>query len=777
MRSTPAARRQLALPTTVLLLFAVSTVVLRVTAHSLATKRTCTVPAATLTFDCDSECNTKYQPCWHNASLTATADSCMYECYNIYYYDASQSEFVFLVPYGTWKSAQQIASGDTSSDASDSASGTNDTTKYISKNNNYLTTVDALLLPSTTTSVSISGGSYFRTNTVKGRVSNVTFADDFLTTQTQVQNVYLGNLNLAPTLAKMTTILPPSVKTIDFTNGLLTTFPADFAQFATLQELTLTNNYIATVDASSAIDTISLLAVNLNNVSYFDAVFKNATLVALSVNALTEFPAVFTQYPRLDTLYLDHNSISAVESSHAVQSVTSLYLGVNQITTFEAVFPSLTFLDLRQNNLTEIPAAIFQHKKLTTLNLAGNPLKNLTLTNSQAAFLINLKNLTFDGTVFKDCFVSEQKDVQGTRFCIVAGGDNGVDNSGGSSTGLIIGIVCGIVALIAVAAFFCLRARRNRKNQDTYNGTAQSQGTSASGTTTASLWNDAALLSVKVSADDIEDIKPIGKGAYGDVWLVKYRNSRLLASKRLRKGETSQSKTQNFIEEIKLVAKLEHPKIVQFVGAAWTIEADLQALFEYMEGGDLRMYLDNPRTSSVWTHEKLQIAIDIAEALVYVHSFSPPLVHRDIKSRNILLSAELEAKLTDFGASRYRSEENTMTSGVGTGRWLAPEVISGSSDYGPPADIFSFGAMLTELDSHQLPYDEVRGPNGGNLVDVALLQMISTGQVTPGFTSSCPDKIVEIGTRCFAFDPTSRPTAAEIAYQLRQIKKSMYTVI
>lgn len=95
---------------------------------------------------------------------------------------------------------------------------------------------------------SISGGSYFRTNTVKGRVSNVTFADDFLTTQTQVQNVYLGNLNLAPTLAKMTTILPPSVKTIDFTNGLLTTFPADFAQFATLQELYVYACYKALVE-------------------------------------------------------------------------------------------------------------------------------------------------------------------------------------------------------------------------------------------------------------------------------------------------------------------------------------------------------------------------------------------------------------------------------------------------------------------------------------------------------------------------------------------------
>lgn len=135
-----------------LLLLAASCLVLHVAARPQATTVTCTVPAKTLSFECDSQCSNKYQPCWHNASRIATADSCMYECYNMYY-DTSQSSFVFLVPYGAWKSAQQIASGDTSSDVSASASGTNDTTKYISKNNDLLTTVDALVLPSTTTSV------------------------------------------------------------------------------------------------------------------------------------------------------------------------------------------------------------------------------------------------------------------------------------------------------------------------------------------------------------------------------------------------------------------------------------------------------------------------------------------------------------------------------------------------------------------------------------------------------------------------------------------------
>lgn len=129
--------------------------------------------------------------------------------------------------------------------------------------------------------------------------------------------------------------------------------------------------------------------------------------------------------------------------------------------------------------------------------------------------------------------------------------------------------------------------------------------------------------------------------------------------------------------------------------------------------------------------------------------------------------------MTDFGASRYCSEKNTTTAETGTGRWLAPEVISRKGDYGPAADIFSFEAVLTELDSYKLPYDEVRGPNGNKLVEVAVLQKVASGELTPAFTASCPKEIVEIGNRCFALDPASRPTPAEVAYALRQIMKSM----
>ncbi|KAG2527851.1 hypothetical protein JM16_002992 [Phytophthora kernoviae] len=282
-----------------------------------------------------------------------------------------------------------------------------------------------------------------------------------------------------------------------------------------------------------------------------------------------------------------------------------------------------------------------------------------------------------------------------------------------------------------------------------------------------SVWHDPQLLALQLKADDIQDMRKIGGGGYADVWLVKYRGTRLLAAKRLRKEYESRQCTQNFVQEIKLVAKFDHPNIVKLVGAAWTIESDLQALSEYMVGGDLREYLIYPQTPRTWTARKLHIAKDVIEALVYVHSFAPPVVHRDLKSRNVLLSKEMQAKLTDFGVSRIMSEDNTMTQGVGTGRWEAPEVLAGKDDYNQAADIFSFGVVLSELDMHTIPYDDAQGPRNNPLANVAILQMISMGDIRPSFSIHCPPDIRALADRCLVYNPDDRPSAPEVAYALR----------
>lgn len=113
--------------------------------------RICWVPTNRLTFRCDNRCGSVYKPCWYNVSLVTTSAACEFQCYNMYNSDETVANFVFLVPFGAWKSAQQIASGDLSTDAVKGVP--DDTANYISKSNDYLDTIDALVLPPTVNTV------------------------------------------------------------------------------------------------------------------------------------------------------------------------------------------------------------------------------------------------------------------------------------------------------------------------------------------------------------------------------------------------------------------------------------------------------------------------------------------------------------------------------------------------------------------------------------------------------------------------------------------------
>jgi len=284
--------------------------------------------------------------------------------------------------------------------------------------------------------------------------------------------------------------------------------------------------------------------------------------------------------------------------------------------------------------------------------------------------------------------------------------------------------------------------------------------------------DDPALLRVRVSLENIDDIRLIGSGGFCAVHLVRYRQSRYLASKRLKPGSLSQQSIDGFTNEIKLVAKLEHPNIVKFIGAAWSIPSDIQALFEFMEGGDLNTYLTSSSTPRKWSAQKFQITINVIEALVYMHSFNPPLIHRDIKSRNVLLSDKMVAKLTDFGVSTNVSQSDTMTAGVGTSRWMAPETMMGEF-YDQSADIFSFSVMLSELDTHEMPYNDAVGPSGDKLPDIGILQRVATGSLHPSFSQLCPPQLLELAQLCLSQDPKARPSAPKVSYILQAIKRSV----
>ncbi|EQC38357.1 TKL protein kinase [Saprolegnia diclina VS20] len=216
---------------------------------------------------------------------------------------------------------------------------------------------------------------------------------------------------------------------------------------------------------------------------------------------------------------------------------------------------------------------------------------------------------------------------------------------------------------------------------------------------------------------------------------------------------------------------MQSPYIVQLLGASWRIPSDLQMVLEWMDRGDLRSVLyktapstPNEASASFSWDEKIECMLSIVEGLVYLHSMN--ILHRDLKSRNILLDSTKGTKLTDFGTSREMSTE-TMTIGVGTFRWMAPEVLH-DCYYSTAADVYSFGVVLSELSTHEIPYYDLCNEKGQRLGDTAIMSRVMSGSTAPTFGTSTPSWVLDLGKACIATSPESRPTAIQIAHVIRQ---------
>ncbi|KAG3076485.1 hypothetical protein PC121_g7716 [Phytophthora cactorum] len=219
------------------------------------------------------------------------------------------------------------------------------------------------------------------------------------------------------------------------------------------------------------------------------------------------------------------------------------------------------------------------------------------------------------------------------------------------------------------------------------------------------LWNNDTIIATRVPRDQVVAESLICCGGYGEVYRGTYNHEPVAIKILLPDMRSDLKKVNSFLAEAKLMASLAHPHIVRFVGVSWASLSDLCVLSELMKGGDLRSLLQEfearGRPQGI-DDDKVRIAYHVAQALTYLHSLSPVVIHRDLKSKNVLLTENMDAKLTDFGISKEQ-QDNTMTAGVGTMLWMAPEVMM-AERYTEKADIFSFGVLLSELDLHTLPY-------------------------------------------------------------------------
>ncbi|KAE9036419.1 hypothetical protein PR003_g7127 [Phytophthora rubi] len=285
------------------------------------------------------------------------------------------------------------------------------------------------------------------------------------------------------------------------------------------------------------------------------------------------------------------------------------------------------------------------------------------------------------------------------------------------------------------------------------------------------MWSDDVILACRVPKDKLQVQERISCGAFNEVYRGQYERKRVAIKMLLPEMRLDAKRVNEFIREAKRTATMTHPHVVSFIGVAWNAPSDVCVVMEYMDGGDLRSLLSDyeaTRHPVGFDNEKATIALHVCRALAYMHTQSTPMIHRDLKSRNILLNRAMEAKLTDFGISREKLDEK-MTAGVGTSLWVAPEVLMGNF-YDEKADIFSFGVVLSELDTHLLPYSNAMTSPGSSQTEGALmLQNVVSGSLQVEFSQQGPRTIAELGRACTALDPSERPKAAEIVNILQDV--------
>jgi serine/threonine-protein kinase TNNI3K len=286
------------------------------------------------------------------------------------------------------------------------------------------------------------------------------------------------------------------------------------------------------------------------------------------------------------------------------------------------------------------------------------------------------------------------------------------------------------------------------------------------------LWDDEAIVAVRIPRSKVFVHDLISRDGFAEMFKGTYNGQLVTVKSLLPQTRSNVECVAEFCSEAKMMTTMDHPRIARLLGVAWESRADVCIVSEYLDGGDLRGLLNSfikLRHPVGFDYDKVKIALHVAHALTYLHSLEPPVIHRNLKSTNVLLTYELDAKLTDFGISREQLD-TTMTAGAGSALWMAPEVVMGHR-YDEKADIFSFGVLLSELDVHALPYSHADAPRKSRhkMPESLILQKVVAGKLQVQFSQSGPGSVQSLARACVAVDPGQRPTAAELLYKLHTI--------
>jgi hypothetical protein len=363
--------------------------------------------------------------------------------------------------------------------------------------------------------------------------------------------------------------------------------------------------------------------------------------------------------------------------------------------------------------------------------------------------------------------------------------------AGPNSVGLLAGLLSALVILIAAAvivAILILRKKRKKNKKkimtnqqvDNYPMTEQRRGTiiypateqkretvvlsTISNTMTTTTTRQPGTETMKggpgqIPFNELEIGKEVGEGNYGRVCVGKWKTYRVAM-----KFCQNRGKMDEFLREVNLMISLPpHPNVVRMYGVS--IDATQPIIvMEFCPGGSLdKLLFDKDDPISLET--KIRWLKEIAQGMLHLHKYN--VVHRDLASRNILLSSPnsnfAHLKISDFGMSRVlqQGNEGRTLNKIGPIRWMAPESI-GQQVYSKKSDAWMFGMVVYEIIAQCEPHSEL------NIDSKEMAALIRDKGLTPIIPSDCPQKLRQVMQMCWNRQPEQRPNMEIICTILEQ---------
>ncbi|KAI5673275.1 hypothetical protein M9H77_13639 [Catharanthus roseus] len=278
---------------------------------------------------------------------------------------------------------------------------------------------------------------------------------------------------------------------------------------------------------------------------------------------------------------------------------------------------------------------------------------------------------------------------------------------------------------------------------------------------------------LETATNNFRETDILGEGGFGCVYKARLEENLYVAVKRLEGG--TQDAIREFETEVELLSKIQHPNIISLLG--YSIHGETRLLvYELMQNGSLEAQLHGPSRGSVLTwFLRMKIALDIARGLEYLHEHcNPPVIHRDLKSSNILLDSNFNAKLSDFGLAIVDGSQNKNNIKLsGTLGYVAPEYLL-DGKLTDKSDVYAFGVVLLELLLGKRPVEKLAPAQCQSIVTWAMPQLTDRSKLPNIVDSVIRDsmdlkhlyQVAAVAVLCVQPEPSYRPLITDVLHSL-----------